>query len=187
MASVSEFHTGMAIRYNNDIWIVVEFQHVTPGNWRAMLRTKLKNMKTGRVNEVTFRMTDKIEEVQLFEKKMQFLYADDNLHFMDTETYDQTFISKDMLGDQARFLKEGASCSIFFLEGSPTSAELPNFVELAIAEAEPAVRGDSATNITKYAIVETGAKVQVPLFIKEGDTIKIDTRTGKYIERVSTG
>ncbi len=185
MASVSEFRTGMAIRHNNDIYMVVEFQHVTPGNWRAMLRTKLKNVKNGRVIDVTFRMTDKIEEVKLFEKKMQYLYADENLHFMDTETYDQTYISPEMLGDQRQFLKEGDMVSIYFLEGSAILAEMPNFVEVKIAEAEPAVRGDSATNIMKYAIVETGAKIQVPLFIKEGDTVKIDTRTGRYIERVA--
>lgn len=185
MASVSEFRTGMAIRHNGDIWMVVEFQHVTPGNWRAMLRTKLKNVKTGRVMDVTFRMTDKIEEVELREKKMQFLYADDNLNFMDLETFDQTYIPKEMLGDQVAYLRESDMVSIYFLEGSPMLAEMPNFVELKIAEAEPAVRGDSATNIMKYAIVETGAKIQVPLFIKEGDTVKIDTRTGRYIERVS--
>jgi elongation factor P len=187
MASVSEFRTGMAIRHNNDIWIVTEFQHVTPGNWRAMLRTKLKNVKTGRVMEVTFRMTDKIEEVRLIETKMQYLYADDALQFLDTETYDQTYISPEMLGGSREFLKEGDMVSIYFMENQPLLAEMPNFVELEIAEAEPAVRGDSATNIMKYAVVQTGAKVQVPLFIKVGDVIKIDTRTGRYIERVSTG
>ena len=187
MASVSEFRTGMAIRHNGDIWMVTEFQHVTPGNWRAMLRTKLKNVKTGRVMDVTFRMNDKIEEVRLIEKKMQYLYADESLHFMDTETYDQTYIPMDMLGDQRAFLKEGEMVTIFFMEGAAMLAEMPNFVELKISEAEPAVRGDSATNIMKYAVLESGAKVQVPLFIKEGDVIKIDTRTGRYIERVTTG
>lgn len=187
MASVSEFRNGMAIRYENDIWVVVEFQHVTPGNWRAMLRTRLKNLKTGRVIDVTFRMSDKIDEVRLEEKKLEFLYESDGLlYFMDNETYDQTFITADMLGDQRQLLKEGNSCSVFFLDGKATSAALPNFVELKIAEAEPAVRGDSATNIMKYAVLETGAKIQVPLFVKEGDTVKVDTRTGKYSERIAT-
>jgi elongation factor P len=186
MASVSEFRTGMAIRHQNEVWVVVEFQHVTPGNWRAMLRTKLKNVKTGRVIDVTFRMSDKIEQVRLEEKKMQFLYAaDDLLHFMDNDSYDQIYIPGEMLGTQQNLLKEGNPCSIFFLEGAAISAELPNFVELKIAEAEPGVRGDSATNIMKNAVLETGAKVMVPLFIKEGDTIKIDTRTGKYVERMA--
>lgn len=187
MASVSEFRNGMAIRHENDIWIVTEFQHVTPGNWRAMLRTKLKNLRTGRISEVTFRMSDKIEEVRLEEKEMQFLYeADDLLHFMDTETYDQVYIPSDMLGDQKRLLKEGDPCAVSLLEGRPISAQLPTFVVLKVAEAEPGVRGDSATNIMKYAVLETGARIQVPLFVKEGDTLKIDTRTGKYVERMST-
>lgn len=186
MASISEFRNGMAIRFNNDIWIITEFQHVTPGNWRAMVRTRLKNAKTGRVIDNTFRMTDSIEAVRLDEKEMQFLYeADGNLYFMDMESYDQTFIPAEMLGDQKRFLKEGGMCTICFLEGRALTAELPNFIEFIVTEAEPGVRGDSASNITKYAVIESGAKVQVPLFIKEGDVIKIDTRTGKYLERVS--
>ena len=187
MASVSEFRNGMAIRYENDIWVVVEYTHVTPGNWRAMIRTRLKNLKTGRVNDVTFRMSDKIEEVRLDEKKMEFLYEADNLlHFMDTETYDQTFVAADMLGEGKNLLREGNLCSVFFLEGQAISAELPMFVQLKVAEAEPGFRGDSATNIMKNAVLETGARILVPLFIKEGDTLKIDTRTGKYAERIAS-
>jgi len=178
----------MAIRHDNDIWVVVQFQHVSPGNWRAMLRTKLKNVRTGRVIDVTFRMSDEVEEVRLEEKKMSFLYeSDDLLHFMDPETYDQIAIPADMLGDQREFLKEGELCSISFLENRPISASLPTFVTLTVSEAEPGVRGDSATNVQKYAVLETGARIQVPLFIKEGDVLKIDTRTGKYVERVATG
>jgi len=187
MASVSEFRNGMAIRHNNDIWVVVEFQHVTPGNWRAMLRTKLKNVKTGRVMDVTFRMTDQIEEIRLEAKDMQFLYAEeDTLHFMDLETYDQIFIPDSLLGDSKKFLREGDRCSISFIEGKPVLAEMPISVQLKVVEAEPAVRGDTATNVTKQVVLETGAKLQVPLFIKVGDTVKIDTRTGKYSERVAT-
>lgn len=186
MASVSEFRRGMAIRHENDIWVVVDFQHVTPGNWRAMLRTKMKNLKTGRVIDVTFRMSDKIEEVRLEEKDMQFLYAADGLlYFMDMETYEQTFIAEEMLGDGRAFLKEESNCTISFLEGKAISAEVPLFVTLRVTEAEPGVRGDSATNIMKFAVLETGARIQVPLFIKEGDLLKIDTRDGRYIERVS--
>jgi elongation factor P len=186
MAAVSEFRNGMAILHNGDVWVVAEFQHFNPGNWRAMIRTKLKHAKSGRVVDHTFRMTDKIEEVRLEEKDMQYLYeADDNLYFMDTETYEQTFISANLLGDQKRFLKEGNLCHIMFYEGKAMSAELPYFVEIAIVEAEPAVKGDTATSITKSAKIETGTTVQVPLFIKEGDRIRIDTRTGKYLERVN--
>jgi len=186
MAAVSEFRNGMAILHNGDVWIVSEFQHFNPGNWRAMIRTKLKHAKTGRIVEHTFRMTDKIEEVRLEEKDMQYLYeSDDNLYFMDTETYEQTFISASLLGDQKRFLKEGNLCHVLFYEGKAISSELPFFVEFAIVEAEPAVKGDTATNITKSAKIETGTTVQVPLFIKEGDRIRIDTRTGKYLERAN--
>jgi elongation factor P len=185
MAAASDFHNGMAILHNGDIWIVVEFQHFNPGNWRAMVRTKLKNAKTGRVIDHTFRMTDKIEEVRLEEKDMQYLYeADGNLYFMDTETYDQTFISAELIGDNVRFLKEGNLCHVMFHDGKAISAELPNFIEFKVIEAEPAVKGDTATGVTKNAKIETGASIGVPLFIKQGDTIRIDTRTGKYLERV---
>ncbi len=188
MTAISEFRSGKAIRFNNDIWIITEYQHVTPGNWRAMVRTKLKNAKTGRVIENTFRMTDNIEEVYLDEKQMQYLYeADGNLYFMDTETFDQTFVSADLLGDQVKFLKEGELVNIMFNEGVAITAELPNFINFKVTQADPGVKGDSATNIQKFCTIETGAKMQVPLFIKEGDVIKVDVRTGKYIERISVG
>jgi elongation factor P len=188
MASISEFRRGMAIRFNNDVWVISEFQHVTPGNWRAMVRTKLKNLKTGRVIENTFRMTDDIEQVRLETKDMQYLYeADGNLYFMDVETFDQTFIAEDIMGDQKRFLKEGELVTISFLEGVAITAELPISINFKVIEAEPGVRGDSATNLMKNAVIETGAKIQVPLFINEGDVIKVDIRTGKYAERISRG
>lgn len=188
MISVSEFRRGMAIRYEGDVWIVTEFQHISPGNWRAMMKTKLKNVKTGRVMEVTFRMSDEIEQVMLFERKMQYLYESEGLlYFMDTETYEQTFIPEEMLGDQKKFLKESDICSIYFLEDKPIVAEMAPFVELKVVEAEPAVKGDTATNVMKYCTLETGARIQVPLFIKEGDIVKVDTRTGRYVERVATG
>ncbi|MBN2008549.1 elongation factor P [candidate division KSB1 bacterium] len=186
MVSISNFRTGMAIRHNHEIWIVTEFTHVTPGNWRAMVRTKLKNVKTGRVIDITYRMTDDVEVVRLDEKSMQFLYeSDDNLYFMDTETYDQVVIPEEFFGDKKRFLREGDMCVVQILEGQPITAELPNSIVFKVIEAEPGIKGDSATNIMKYAIIETGAKVLVPLFIKEGDKIKIDTNTGKYLERVA--
>jgi len=186
MASVSEFRNGMAINFNNDIWLVTEFQHVKPGKGQAFIRTKLKNARSGRVIDNTFRLTDKIEEVRLESKKMQFLYeADDKLHFMDTETFEQIEMPVQVLGEQKRFLKEGNMCDVLFNEGKIISAELPFFIELEVTQSEPAVKGDTATGVTKSAVVETGATVQVPLFVKEGDVIKIDTRTGKYLERVT--
>jgi elongation factor P len=188
MASISEFRRGMAIKLDNEIWIITEYQHVSPGNWRAMVRTKLKNAKTGRVAERTFRMTDQIETIRLESREMQYLYeADGNLHFMDTKSYEQTFIPADFLGDLTQFLKEGNTCTISFLDDKPITAELPFFIDLVVAEAEPGVRGDSTTNLMKGAVLETGAKVQVPLFVNAGDTVRIDTRTGKYLERISKG
>ncbi|MDD4857420.1 MAG: elongation factor P, partial [Candidatus Krumholzibacteria bacterium] len=183
MASISEFRRGMAIKLDNEVWIITDYQHVSPGNWRAMVRTKLKNPKTGRVAERTFRMTDVIESIRLESREMQFLFeADGNFHFMDTKTYDQTFIPGDFLGEQRQFLKEGNSCTISFMDEKPITVELPNAIDLVVAEAEPGVRGDSTTNLMKGAVLETGAKVQVPLFVNAGDTVRIDTRTGKYIE-----
>jgi elongation factor P len=188
MSAISEFRRGMAIRFNNDVWIISEFQHVTPGNWRAMVRTRLKNAKTGRVVENTFRMTDQIEEVRLEEKEMQYLYmSGEDFCFMDMESYEQVEISEEIVGDQKRFIKEGNMVKILFLEGNAISAELPVSLEFKVTEAEPGVKGDSAKNIMKNAIIETGAKVQVPLFINAGDILKIDTRTGKYLERISRG
>ena len=186
MASVSEFRNGMAINYNNDIWVINEFQHVKPGKGQAFIRTKLKNAKTGRVVDHTFRLTDKIEEVRMDTKEMQFLYeSDDQFYFMDTETYDQINIPNSLLGDQKKFLKEGNMCQIRFTDGKPITAELPFFIEFKVIEAEPGVKGDTASAINKNAVIETGTNVQVPIFIKEGDVIKIDTRTGKYLERVN--
>jgi elongation factor P len=178
----------MAIKLDNEIWIITEYQHVSPGNWRAMVRSKLKNAKTGRVMERTFRMTDQIETMRLESRDMQFLFeADGSFHFMDTKTYEQTFIPGDFLGEQKQFLKEGNICTISFIDEKPITVELPNFIDLLVAESEPGVRGDSTTNLMKGAVLETGARVQVPLFVNAGDTVRIDTRTGKYLERVSKG
>jgi elongation factor P len=188
MASISEFRRGLAIKLENEIWIITEYQHVSPGNWRAMVRTKLKNAKTGRVMERTFRMTDQIDSIRLESREMQFLYeTDGSLHFMDTKSYEQTFIPADFLGEQKQFLKEGNMCTISFMDEKPITLELPNFIDLVVAESEPGVRGDSTTNLMKGAVLETGARVQVPLFVNAGDTVRIDTRTGKYLERISKG
>ena len=188
MASISEFRRGMAIKLDNEVWIISDYQHVSPGNWRAMVRTKLKNAKTGRVAERTFRMTDQIESIRLESREMQFLFeADGSFHFMDTKTYEQTFIPGDFLGDQRQFLKEGNTCTISFMEEKPITVELPNSIDLVVSESEPGVRGDSTTNLMKGAVLETGARLQVPLFVNVGDTIRVDTRTGKYLERISKG
>ncbi len=188
MASVSDFRNGMTIRYNGDIWIVNEFQHVKPGKGQAFIRTKLKQLKTGKVVENSFRLSENIEEVRLESKEMQFLYAaGDELCLMDNDTYEQINIAKSLLGESAKFVKEGNLVSVLFLEGQIVTVSLPMFIELKVIEAPPGVKGDTVSNLQKLVKLETGAEIQSPLFIKEGDILKIDTRDGRYIERTATG
>jgi elongation factor P len=185
MPSTSDFRPGLVIKYNSELWTVVEFQHVNPGNWRAFVRTKLKNLKSGKVIENRFRAGEAVEIIRIERKEYQFLYHDGNgFVFMDKETYDQLSVSQEQIGDGAEFLKDGESVDILFNGTDITGVELPITVELKVTETVPGVRGDSANAGTKPAKVETGATVNVPLFINEGDLLKIDTRTGGYIERV---
>jgi len=185
MPSTSDFRPGLVIKYNSELWTVVEFQHVNPGNWRAFVRTKLKNLKSGKVIENRFRAGEAVEIIRIERKEYQFLYHDGNGYvFMDKETYDQITVAHEQIGDGAEFLKDGESVDILFNGTDITGIELPITVELKVTETVPGVRGDSANAGTKPAKVETGATVNVPLFINEGDILKIDTRTGGYIERV---
>jgi len=185
MPSTSDFRPGLVIKYNNDLWTVIEFQHVNPGNWRAFVRTKLKNVKSGKVIENRFRAGESIEIIRIERKEYQFLYRDGNSYvFMDKGTYDQISVPEEQVGDGAKFLKDGESIDILLNGADITGIELPITVELKVVETVPGVRGDSANAGTKPAQVETGATVNVPLFINEGDVLKIDTRTGDYIERV---
>jgi len=185
MPSTSDFRPGLVIKYNNELWTVVEFQHVNPGNWRAFVRTKLKNLKSGKVIENRFRAGESIEIIRIERKEFQFLYRDASGYvFMDKNTYDQLTVEESQLGEGAHFLKDGESVDILFNGNDITGIELPITVELKVVETVPGVRGDSANAGTKPAQVETGATVNVPLFINEGDLLKIDTRTGDYIERV---
>ena len=185
MPSTSDFRPGLVIKYNSELWTVVEFQHVNPGNWRAFVRTKLKNLKSGKVIENRFRAGEAVEIIRIERKEYQFLYHDGNGYvFMDKETYDQISVAHEQIGDGAEFLKDGESVDILFNGTDITGIELPITVELKVTETVPGVRGDSANAGTKPAKVETGATVNVPLFINEGDFLKIDTRTGGYIERV---
>ena len=188
-ATTADFRNGMVIRFNNDLYTITEFHHVSPGNWRAFVRTNLKNLRTGRVIEQRFRAGEDIDEVRVEHQNWQFLYIDgDDYVFMNTETYDQQPLAKEMLGDAVKFLKEGDVVEL--LVDSTTenivAVELPNFLELRVESAEPGVRGDTATNVTKPATLETGAVVNVPLFVNPGDRIRIDTRTGKYVERAKS-
>ncbi len=182
--TTADFRNGMVIRFNNELYIVTEFHHVSPGNWRAFVRTNLKSMRTGRVIEQRFRAGEEIEEVRVEHQNWQFLYVDgDEYVFMNTETYDQQPVPKEFLGDSVKFLKEQDVVELLVDGETIIAAELPNFVELGVVSAEPGVRGDTATNVTKPATLETGAILNVPLFVNPGDKVRIDTRTGQYVSR----
>jgi elongation factor P len=185
--TTSDLRNGMVIRYNNDLYQVVEFQHVAPGNWRAFVRVKLKNLNNGKVFEDRMRAGADIDIVRIERRTMQFLYREgEDFIFMDNNTYDQIQVGSAMVGDGARFLKENENADLVYDSERETllGVELPIFVTLAVAETTIAVRGDTATNVTKAATLETGAVIQVPGFVNEGDVLKIDTRSGEYIERV---
>ena len=185
MATTADFRPGMTIRMDGDLWTIVEFQHVNPGNWRAFVRAKLKSLKSGKVIETRFRAGEAIDPVRIETKEFQYLYHDGSGYvFMDKETYDQMSIEERVIGDGASFLKESETVEIAFNGTDIVSVEIPITVELRVVETVPGVRGDTATGAQKPAKVETGASVNVPLFINEGDMIKVDTRTGHYIERV---
>jgi elongation factor P len=185
--TTSDLRNGMVIRYNNDLYQVVEFQHVAPGNWRAFVRVKLKNLKSEKVFEDRMRAGGDIDIVRIERREMQFLYREGNdFVFMDPTTFDQIQVAEAMVGDAARFLKENENAELIYDSEKEVllSVELPIFVVLEVTETTIAVRGDTATNVTKAATLETGATIQVPGFVNEGDHLKIDTRTGTYIERV---
>ena len=184
--STAEFKKGLKIQFDGAPYTIVDFQHVKPGKGGAFVRTKLKHMRLGRVIDNTFRAGEKVELVDFEEKRMQFLYKDDRYNFMDTETYEQLSLSADEVGEAREYLRENTEVDVLYIAGSPTAVELPNFVELAIARTDPGVRGDTAQGGTKPATLETGAVVQVPLFLSEGDVVKVDTRTGEYLGRVAT-
>jgi elongation factor P len=183
--STAEFRKGLRIVFDGAPYNIVDFQHVKPGKGGAFVRTKLKHMRSGRVIDNTFRSGEKVELVEFEDKHMQFLYRDDRYHFMDMETYEQVSVSEDEVGDARLYLKENTEVDMLYIDGTPTSVELPNFVELAIAKTDPGVRGDTAQGGSKPAKLETGAVVQVPLFLNEGDVVKVDTRTGEYLGRVA--
>lgn len=185
MVAASDFRNGVTIEFEGGIYTIVEFQHVKPGKGAAFVRTKLKNIKTGGVIEKTFRPTEKVENALIERKDMQYLYSEGDLyHFMDIENYDQIALNGDTLGDALKFVKENETVKILSHNGEVFGVEPPLFVELEITETEPGFKGDTAQGATKPAKVETGATVYVPLFINQGEKIKIDTRTGEYLSRV---
>lgn len=174
----------MTIELDGEVYTVVEFQHVKPGKGAAFVRSKLKNVKTGAVVERTFRAGEKVPRAHIERREVQYLYSSGEQYvFMDMETYEQMSLSADQLGDSTRYLKENMIIAILQFQGTPIGVDLPNSVELTVVETDPGVRGDTATGGTKPAKLETGAVVQVPLFINIGDVIRVDTRTGYYLER----
>lgn len=184
MATSNDFRNGMALNVEGNLVTIVDFQHVKPGKGGAFVRSKLKNVLTGAVIERTWRAGEKVEEVRLERAPMQYLYRDGaDYHVMDQATFDQLTLAEEMFGDAAPFLKENEVVTVLLHEGKPLLAELPNFVFLEVASTEPGFRGNTAQGATKPAVLETGAEVQVPLFVEAGDVLKIDTRTGSYVER----
>jgi elongation factor P len=183
--STAEFKKGLKIQFDGEPYSIVDFQHVKPGKGGAFVRTKLKHMKLGRVIDNTFRAGEKVELVDFDEKRMQYLYRDDRYHFMDLDTYDQISLSAEEVGDARDFLKENIEVEILFINDSPVTVELPNFIELQIVKTDPGIRGDTASGGSKPATLETGAVVQVPLFLNLGDVVKVDTRSGEYLGRVA--
>ena len=184
MVTAGDFRNGVTFEMDVQVMQIVEFQHVKPGKGAAFVRTKLKNVITGAVTERTFNPTHNFENAYVERREMQYLYNDGELYyFMDTETYEQLPLNADKLGDAFRFVKENMIVKVLSYKGNVFGLEPPLFVDLEVTETEPGVRGDTATNVTKAATVESGAEVRVPLFINVGEKIRIDTRTGEYLER----
>lgn len=185
MISAGDFRNGMTLEIEGAVVQIIEFQHVKPGKGAAFVRTKLKNIVNGGVVEKTFRPTEKFPQARIDRKDMQYLYNDGDMYnFMDQETYDQISLSKNDIGDALKFVKENETVKVCSYKGDVFAVEPPLFVELEITDTEPGFKGDTATGATKPATVETGATVNVPLFVNTGDVIKIDTRTGEYLSRV---
>lgn len=184
MISAGDFRNGVTFEMDGNVYQIVEFQHVKPGKGAAFVRTKVRNVITGGMIEKTFNPSDKYPNAFVERKDMQYLYEDGGLYyFMDNETYENLPVGQDIIGDSLKFIKENENVKVLSYKGSVFGVEPPFFVELAITETEPGIKGDTATNVTKPAKVETGAEIRVPLFINEGDKIRIDTRTGEYMER----
>jgi elongation factor P len=181
--STAEFRKGLKIELDGQPYNIVDFQHVKPGKGGAFVRTKLKHLRHGTVVDRTFRSGEKVGLVDFEQRPMQFLYRDDSFHFMNLETYEQIALPPAVVGAAADWLKETMEVEVLLINGEPAGVEVPNFVELAVVKTDPGVRGDTASGGSKPATLETGAVVQVPLFINEGEVLRIDTRTGAYIER----
>jgi elongation factor P len=181
--STAEFRKGLKIELDGQPYNIVDFQHVKPGKGGAFVRTKLKHLRLGKVVDKTFRAGEKVGLVDYEQRSMQYLYKDDNFHFMNLETYEQIALSPDVVAEAANWLKETMEVDVYIINGDPAGVDVPNFVELEVVKTDPGLRGDTASGGSKPATLETGAVVQVPLFIDQGELLRIDTRTGAYIER----
>jgi elongation factor P len=187
MLSTNEFRRGLKIELAGEPFVILEFQHVKPGKGGAFVRTKMRSLISGNVLDKTFKSGDKVDKPDMDEKEMEYLYRQgDDFYFMDNSNYEQHFISKDSLQGTEDFLYENVQVSVLFHNGKPLALELPNFVQLTVAQTDPGVKGDTASGGSKPATLETGAVIQVPLFINEGEKIKVDTRSGDYVERVKS-
>ena len=185
MIMAGDFRKGVTVEIDGQVWSITDFQHVKPGKGAAFVRTRLKNVMTGAVLERTFNPTDKYEKAHIETKEMQYLYNDGELYyFMDTETFEQLPLNLEKVEDAINFIVENDNVTVRFHKGNPFSVDAPNFVSLTITECEPGVRGDTATGASKPATLETGYKINVPLFVNQGDRVRIDTRSGEYMERV---
>ena len=184
MISASDFRNGVTFEMDGGVWTIVSFLHVKPGKGAAFVRTKIKNVVTGAVLERTFNPTDKFQRAYIETKEMQYTYNDGEFyHFMDLETYDDLMLTHEQVEDAIPFVKENTNVTVRFFQGAPVSVQAPNFVELTVTATEPGFKGDTATGTTKPATLETGYQINVPLFVNEGDKIRVDTRTGEYMER----
>ncbi|MDX1765290.1 MAG: elongation factor P, partial [bacterium] len=188
MFSTADFRNGLKIELDGEPWIIVEFQHVKPGKGGAFVRTKLKNLRTGAVLDKTFRSGEKVGKPDLDEREMQYLYAAEGQYcFMDANDYEQIFLMRDQLGESESYLKENIQVKILFYNGNPIGLELPNFVVLRVTETDPGFKGDTASGGTKPATLETGLVVKVPFYLEEGELVRVDTRSGEFIERFKGG
>ena len=186
MASTSDFKNGYILKHKNDLWSIVEFQHVKPGKGGAFVRTKLKRLRTGQVVEETFRAGERFEDVRAERRPYQYLYTSgDQHHFMNLETYEQILLDESIIGDAMQFLPENAKVDVLLVDDAPVNVDIPNFVDLRVSDTEPGIRGDTASGAQKSATLDTGLVVNVPLFVQVGDVVRIDTRTSRYLERVS--
>lgn len=185
MIDVNDLRKGVTFEFDGNLYKVLEYSHHKPGRGNATIRTKLRNLRTGAVIERTFTSGERVPDIRLDHHIVQYLYSDGNLfHFMDTETYEQPVLNRPVLGEAVDYLKEGLEVKLTFYKSEPLDIELPTAVDLKVVEAEFAVKGDTATGATKSVLTETGLKVQVPLFVENGSTIRVDTRTGQYLTRV---